>query len=419
MLSVLLLACHPDPQDPVRLEPSTPQGPTWDDVAPVLDRCAGCHDHSGLTVPITSWEEAVALAPSLRAAVSSRRMPPWPAAPAGVAYRDDPTLTDAEIELLVQWVDGGARPGTEDRPLLAPPAADLPRVDLALTYPEPYTPQGDPDDLRCFVLDTRELGDRRFLTGIQVVPGNREAAHHILVLRLVPTDAVNNPLVAAWSDPGPGFDCGGEITSSSFPGQYSGLGGWLPGRGALVLPEGSGIVLPEDALMLVEAHYYTPDGSAAPDLSTFQLMLQSEVQHGAAELKLSDSAWTDGALAVAAGQTATHETGGPISAQLAHLPELDASGGLVLHAVTPHMHRHGLSTRVTLEQDGEEIVLVDIPAWDFDWQMQYWLAEPLVLQADDVLSLSCTYRSEGPEDVLFGPGTDDEMCVTRLLVTEP
>jgi hypothetical protein len=171
--------------------------------------------------------------------------------------------------------------------------------------------------------------------------------------------------------------------------------------------------------MLVEAHYYTPTGSAEPDLSTFELMLQSEVERGAAELKLSDSAWSDGQLAVAAGETATHETRGPVAAQLAHLPELDPSAGLVLHAVTPHMHQHGLSTRVTLEQGGEQKVLVDIPAWDFDWQLQYWLAEPILLAADDVLSLSCTYGSDGAEDVRFGPGTGDEMCVARLLVTEP
>ena len=418
MLALALLGCRQPKRQEIPLpEPSPQTGPTWSDVAPLLDRCSGCHDHSGLTPPITSWQEAAALAPLIRAAVLSREMPPWPAGPADVLYRDDPSLSDEEIDLIVEWIDAGAPPSEGERLLVPPDPHDLPRVDQSLYYPDPYAPVGDPDDVRCFVLDSRPLGET-WITGTSILPVNLEAAHHILLLSIVPESATDNPLVAAWADPGPGFDCSGDITSSSFPGTYTGLGGFLPGRGALVLPEGAGIFLPANALLLVEAHYYTPAGSSYPDDPDFRFATASEVQRAAAELKLTDDDWKEG-LAAAPGAVETHDVQ-ILASQARGLTSLSTEGGLLVQSIVPHMHKYGVSTRVTLTRaSGETLTLVDIPEWDFDWQLQYWLEEPLPLSPDDILSLSCTYRNDSDTDLMFGSGTDEEMCVARLLVTEP
>jgi hypothetical protein len=62
---------------------------------------------------------------------------------------------------------------------------------------------------------------------------------------------------------------------------------------------------------------------------------------------------------------------------------------------------------------------VDIPRWDYDWQLTYTLAEPLRVGPDDELRLVCTFSNDTDRDVAFGESVTDEMCVARLLVAEP
>ena len=47
--------------------------------------------------------------------------------------------------------------------------------------------------------------------------------------------------------------------------------------------------------------------------------------------------------------------------------------------MTPHMHLRGKDFRYTLTYpDGREQVLLDVPNWDFNWQLRYELAEPIL-----------------------------------------
>jgi hypothetical protein len=74
-------------------------------------------------------------------------------------------------------------------------------------------------------------------------------------------------------------------------------------------------------------------------------------------------------------------------------------------------------------------VLLDIPHWHFHWQGSYQLAEPIVLRADDELTVRCTYDNtaerrahEGVSspvvDVRWGEGTEDEMCIGYVTVVD-
>ncbi len=58
-----------------------------------------------------TYDEARPWAKAIRDEVLERRMPPWGAVEGIRAYRDDPSLTAIEVEMIVSWVEGGAPEG--------------------------------------------------------------------------------------------------------------------------------------------------------------------------------------------------------------------------------------------------------------------------------------------------------------------
>ncbi|HYM22342.1 MAG TPA: hypothetical protein VEU08_04015 [Vicinamibacterales bacterium] len=89
------------------------------DVAPILyNSCVTCH-RPGEVAPMSlmSYEDVRPWAKSIRKKVASREMPPWGADPHFGKFKDDRSLTEAQIETITNWVDAGAPRGN---------AADLP-----------------------------------------------------------------------------------------------------------------------------------------------------------------------------------------------------------------------------------------------------------------------------------------------------
>src|SRR5204863_833228 len=85
------------------------------DVAPIRqEKCQGCH-RAGEMAPMSlrTYQEVRPWARSIRNKVSKREMPPWFIDKRiGIQkYKNDHSLTDAEIDTIVRWVDGGAREG--------------------------------------------------------------------------------------------------------------------------------------------------------------------------------------------------------------------------------------------------------------------------------------------------------------------
>lgn len=77
----------------------------------VYKRCASCHRDGGAAFSLMTYDEARPWAKAIREEILERRMPPWGAVEGIRAYRDDPSLTALEVEMLVSWVEGGAPEG--------------------------------------------------------------------------------------------------------------------------------------------------------------------------------------------------------------------------------------------------------------------------------------------------------------------
>lgn len=87
---------------------------TWSkEISRVFERrCMTCHQNGGKApFALTSWEEARPWAVAIREEVTRRTMPPWNAVRGFGEFRADPSLTQEEVQLIADWVNGGAPPG--------------------------------------------------------------------------------------------------------------------------------------------------------------------------------------------------------------------------------------------------------------------------------------------------------------------
>lgn len=99
----------------------------------VLKRCAGCH-RPGAQAPFSllTYEDARPWAVAIREEAALRTMPPWGAVKGFGHFKDDPSLSQEELTLLIEWVNGGA---PEGEPQYAPKESPAPFAYAATKKP--------------------------------------------------------------------------------------------------------------------------------------------------------------------------------------------------------------------------------------------------------------------------------------------
>jgi hypothetical protein len=411
--------CSLESSEPLVVGPDAPI-PTWHgEAAPiVMEKCAGCHRPDGVTpFSLETYEDFFAMRFAARAAVASRHMPPWLAARCCTDYFEDRSLTAAEQDTLVRFIEGGAQLGdpAHAAPLPAP-RQPLSRVDVTLQIPEPYTPRpprGSTDDTRCFVLDW-PLTQTAFITGMDPRPGNRAVVHHLIVATL-DEDAAKLALAKQAEDDLPGFDCNGGL------GEFTGV---KPVGGSLLggdIPRGLGARVEAGSRILLNVHYSTARAPAdVSDRTALDFKLEPEARE-AKGVPIANPAWlVGGAMKIPAGEK---------DAVFFYRfnPRLLTGGKRVrLQAVTPHMHAY--ASRITvrvLKAAGGTQCLLEIPDWEFGWEQPFWFAEELVLEPEDELYLECHFDNsaenqppgQSPRDISWGDNNQD-MCAAFITYTE-
>ena len=77
----------------------------------VVKRCLGCHQPGGKAFSLANFDDARPWAKAIKEEVLNRRMPPWGAVKGFGDFKNDPSLTQEEISLFADWVEGGAPEG--------------------------------------------------------------------------------------------------------------------------------------------------------------------------------------------------------------------------------------------------------------------------------------------------------------------
>lgn len=395
------------------------------DVRPILERrCTNCHKKGGIgPFTLDSYDKAFALRSAIKNAVQSRRMPPWHAGKDCQQYHGNVTLSDLQIQTIVDWVDGKAPEG--DAADFKPLPEDkqqrgLSRVDLSVKLPVAYVPKQKPDDYRCFIVDWPKK-EKIFVTGYAVKPGNPKILHHVIAYLVEPKDVKAYAAIDA-KDPGPGYTCFGG------PGgpRTSWLGGWAPGGSNSDFPDGLGLEVKPGSKIVLQMHYNVLSDNPKPDQTTLDFKLEKSVKRPAAIIPFTNTMWTRH------GSKLMHIPAGKKDVEHKFAFNIGAftSKDLVIYTANLHMHQLGKSAQLEIERaDGSKDCILKIPRWDFNWQRSYALTKPLHYKRGDKLSLRCTWdntaanqptingKKSKPRDVYWGEGTGDEMCLGVMMVT--
>jgi uncharacterized cupin superfamily protein len=383
------------------------------DVAPIVfARCGECHREGGMApMPLTSYEAARPWAKAVRREVASRRMPPFHAAPGDFRFANDISLTQAELDTILEWVDAGAPEGDRAQLPLLPDYAALeaakPEPDLVLEYPESFSIAPNADLQRAFVI--RNTSDHElWVAGVDYMPDPMPAVHHMFAF----TDPSGLGRKFEADDAEPGFlgsvdgGAGTDTMMAIFTAGGGGFGGWALGAGVVHYPEGVGQLLPPGTDIVLQYHYW--NGSDQPQLHRPRVGLY--LAKGPVEkiLEFGGPA-ADDHLDIRAGD-----------ADSVHRADWTANEEVEVIGVMPHMHFLGKSMSLTLHYpDGAEKTLLDVPRFDFAWQTVYRLADPLVLPKGTRVEMVASHdnsadhpgqRFTPPKNTRFGERSDDEMC---------
>jgi hypothetical protein len=92
----------------------------------VFERCASCHREGGTSFSLMTYQDAQPHAAAMKDAVLARRMPPWGAVKGFGSFQNDQGLTQQQIELIADWVEGGITKGNNAKALPPVPKFDRP-----------------------------------------------------------------------------------------------------------------------------------------------------------------------------------------------------------------------------------------------------------------------------------------------------
>jgi hypothetical protein len=355
-------------------------------------------------------------------------------------------------------------PHEDSHPAQAAPVKNKPlrpgEHRVTVRMPETYTPSAPTgvgtDDYRCFLLDPKVTSDQ-MITGFNVLPGNPDVVHHVILFR-VPAELVAEAEQKDADTPGQGWTCFGssglrgsgiEIDDAPW------LGAWAPGgSGEQVYGKGFGEALGKGSRVIMQVHYNLLAG-AEPDRSAAELRLapasnaiqtlQTQLMPAPVELPCRPE-HSDGPLcsrtAALADVKKRFGDGPGSTADALHILCGADPPGPVQHCTRPitqpetvrgvagHMHLLGKAIKVEVNAGKpDHRTLLNIPVWDFDNQGSKPI-KPARLVPGDTVTVTCRHSQElrdrlpafkGIPDkyVVWGEGTTDEMCLAILLVTRP
>ncbi|MCA9137156.1 MAG: hypothetical protein KDB00_10365, partial [Planctomycetales bacterium] len=330
-----------------RVKPVEPTGEVTftKHIAPILnEHCVSCH-RPGEIAPFTlgSYEEVLGWEDTILEVIADNRMPPWSADPAHGSFSNDPRLSDRDRELIITWVDNGMPKGD---PNDLPPPPEF-AVGWQMMQPDQVIKMRDRAfsvpaegivDYQRFVVDPGWTTDK-YIVAAEARPDCRSIVHHILVY-VIPPDAEREDIRQI-------------------------VAGYAPGALPLQLPEGVAIEVAAKSKLLFEMHY-TPNGSPQEDLS--YLGVRFTERKNVRKLLRGQIA-IDQEFQIPPG-AANHRVAATYKAKADEY----------LISMTPHMHVRGKSFKYVAHfPDKRSEVLLNVPRYDFNWQLKYVLERPIHL----------------------------------------
>ena len=320
------------------------------EVIRILQRsCLGCHRPGGIAFSLATYDEARPWAKAIKEEVLEKRMPPWHAVKGYGEFRDAPSFTQRDIDLLVNWVEGGAPKG-EDKDLPEGPLFSddwqLGKPDLVLKPESEFTMAPDGDEYRTLAL-APNLKEDRWLTAIDLKPSNAAVIHCATIF--LGWNGVHTKEGAV-------LDLAPRVLAT-----------WMPGQKTVTFGDGAAEFLLAGSNFGVKVHYRGSVESAKDFGAVGLYFAKTPPRKRVNELAISNP---DVVIPVAAQPQ-------PMKASLVVRSDAAAI------AIRPRVHPLIISLQATAYRpDGSREVLIWTRGYQFDWEPTYYFKRPVALPAD-------------------------------------
>jgi hypothetical protein len=428
-------------------------GPTFTkDVAPIVfNKCANCHRPGEVApMPLTSYAEVRPWSKAIREEVVERTMPPWFADPktSTAHFSNDRRLSEQEIKTITAWVDAGAPKGDDkDLPKMPSytPGWTFGEPDLVIEMPIDFEVPAEGElPMQNFYVPV-PFSEERWVEKVELRPGNPAVVHHSIanVVRL-PEGAkiVNGRAVSAGSSAAlnsqSARETGGlsegvtrEVAQSQDSFTRSGafkLVGQAPGKGFEKHHPGTAKRILPGMYIQFNMHYQ-PSGRVEKDRSRLGLWFAKQPPKYEVLTKgVTDNVFIEGKELAETRMVNGKEV--KVRGRLPNIPphaenweisaETPIKEDITLYAFAPHMHLRGKDIKYTLIwPDGRKQVLLNVPKFDFNWQLHYELKEPMKIPAGSKLhavahydnSIKNRYNPAPDKEVFWSEQSWDEMFI--------
>ena len=352
------------------------------DVLPILQRnCQVCH-RAGEIGPMsfTTFESTRPYAKAIKTAVASKKMPPWFADPAYGHFANEKQLTESDIATLGAWADHGAPEGDmRDKPVpvVFKDGWNI-KPDLILKLPKPFKVPAKGTVEYTYIVVSEPFKEDTWVLAGEIRPTYRAAVHHVIanvrpkgskwmtqaqlgVEPYAPGPTRNEDLIKA---------NGGNpaVLDNEF------LVGYVPGMEAQRFDiDNSAKLIPAGADIVFEVHY-TTNGVAGEDMTMVGLELAK-----APPKRLF--------MSVAAAQLDLLIPPGDPNAE--GKAKITFAQPVDFVYMQPHMHLRGKDMRIDAHYpSGQKETLLNVPRYDFNWQIVYYEKTPLHFPAGTTLELT-------------------------------
>ena len=366
----------------------------------VAKNCLQCHRANEIgPFSMEQYDEVVGWADMMMETIHQKRMPPWHADPNVGEFLNERTMSQSDIETLEQWIDQGMPFG--DREQLPTTSAAIAGWNLPkepdLVIPMSSTPFSVPADgvveYQYFVVNP-EFETDRWISAVQVRPGNRSVVHHSIVF-IRPPDGTA-PAGVGW------------------------LGAYVPGQRALEFQPNRARFVPAGSRLVFQQHY-TTTGKPEQDITDVGIVFADEAKIDTELVTL---------MAINQDfEIKPHEESHRVTASISGFGD-----GRKLISVSPHMHFRGKSFKAWIHRsektDSEQTapeLMINVPRYDFNWQHAYQFSDKRLL--DDVKSIHVEVEFDNSEAnpfnpdpaawVMWGDQTFEEMAVAFFDVERP
>ena len=361
------------------------------DIARIMQaNCVECHHKNGLgPFSLETLADVTEHAPMIKKQITRGAMPPWFAAPSNSEHENpwanDRSLSAQDKADLLAWLDSSRPAGDEkDAPIARhfEESWTLGKPDYIVQIPKPISIKAEGTMPYQFVVAETTLTEDKWVQGYEIVPTDRSVVHHVIVNM---------------------HEGKGKIRDRD-----EGNGGYwaayVPGNSGKLYPTGYARKLPAGAKLSFQIHY-TPSGKATTDQVRIGLIFAKEPPRYAVKtLQL-----TNHKLKIPAGAEHHVET-------YSQVVPFD----LNIMAYVAHMHVRGKSFKYEVTTpDGKSETLLDIPHYDFNWQLRYDYKQARYIPRGSTMKITAAFDNSAnnpanpdpTKTVRWGQQTFDEMMI--------